>query len=546
MVSSSPIETGSDSRLTAAPKPVTIRTYALSFLLMLAMLAPTLLYPIGRDTSNYLYVARTIAHGGVPYRDSWEIKPPGIFILLAPVTRLFPGPSLVWGAHLADIAVCGAVGVLLIQLANAYGTPAAGWAAAAWYATFYLEGGYGNLVETEGWANPAALATILLCLRAIAPNRRDADRNLLWAGMLAGVATLVKFTMLPPLAPFILLALWRRHNLRAIAAFIAGFAIPLAATFLWLHWCGAWPAYLDSQRHFVVAYIAWGAAPPVLHFTLLLQFVLSFVAWLWLPSVFFVVALRSRNWPAQLKLPTLTALGLTLVAIWVQQKCILYYWQAFLPLTCLLVALGSLELMRVARVPARRQAAIAVLIALAWHAYRYVPEYALAARYATGSLNSNDWWAHFPLPGEIDPVGKAYRAANYAARHTNRDDTILVFGWEPIIYFLSDRPAPNPFFWNPPVVSNYANPLWRDQFLRDLRARPPRLVLLRHGDSSTWTGGSPGESYALFRGSPPLEAWLTANYHLARDDAGFAYFALNDSGASQFRPSENIVRNPSK
>jgi hypothetical protein len=102
---------------------------------------------------------------------------------------------------------------------------------------------------------------------------------------------------------------------------------------------------------------------------------------------------------------------------------------------------------------------------------------------------------------------------------------------------LTGRSAPDRFFWNPPVVSNYAPVGWRTEFVRDLQTRPPRLILLRHGDDSTWMGGSPGDSCALFRGSPPLETLLESRYHFDRDDGGFAYFARNDIGVAPLKPS---------
>ena len=508
----------------AADKPITARTFLQAFALALLLLAPTLWYPVGRDTANFLYVARVMAHGGTLYRDAWEIKPPGIFLAFSVLTRTCDGAALVPFAHIVDIALCGIVGLLLAQLAGAFGVAEAGWAAAAWYASFYLEGGFGNLAETESWANPAALGATLLCLRVASPQSRHNERILFCAGILAAVAALVKFTMLAPLLPFVVLALWRCRSLRATAWFAGGFAIAFAIAILWLRWSGAWPAYEDIQRHFVVPYVAYSSAPFGPHFAMLLRFVKWYGIVLWMPTLLGVAALGSRGWPAKFKCASLASLALCVLAIWIQQKCIFYYWEALFPVAGLLAAIGSVKSMRLARMPSQWLAPAALLLAMGWHAYRNYPEYILAARHATGGISAAQWWAHFSLPGEDDPVGKAYDAAAYVSAHTNPDDSILVYGFESTIYIVSNRHAPSRFFFNPPVVSNYAPDAWRYEFLHDLEARPPKLILLRHGDSSEWIGGAPGDSCALFLGSEPQRAWLDANYRLAQDDSGFAIY----------------------
>src|SRR5690349_1844170 len=48
-----------------------------------------LLYSFGRDQGIYAVVADTILDGGMPYRDAWDFKPPGIFLTYALAQGLF-------------------------------------------------------------------------------------------------------------------------------------------------------------------------------------------------------------------------------------------------------------------------------------------------------------------------------------------------------------------------------------------------------------------------------------------------------------------------
>src|ERR1043166_2581740 len=52
-------------------------------LLAAPLLAPSLWYPFGRDQGVFAYAGRVILRGGWPYRDVWDLKPPGIYYTYA-------------------------------------------------------------------------------------------------------------------------------------------------------------------------------------------------------------------------------------------------------------------------------------------------------------------------------------------------------------------------------------------------------------------------------------------------------------------------------
>jgi hypothetical protein len=140
--------------------------------LVALVLAPTLLFPYGRDQSVFAYVGSVIARGGMPYRDAWDLKPPGIYLLYAFLASLCPddGKYLMLWVRAADVGIAAATGVLLTLLARRWGREETGWAAAAWYAALYLHGGhwhrgFWSMAQAEAWANPLALGAIYCGLR---------------------------------------------------------------------------------------------------------------------------------------------------------------------------------------------------------------------------------------------------------------------------------------------------------------------------------------------------------------------------------------------
>ena len=50
-----------------------------------ALLLPSLFYPLARDQGVFAYVGTLILKGGWPYRDVWEVKPPGIYYTYAAI-----------------------------------------------------------------------------------------------------------------------------------------------------------------------------------------------------------------------------------------------------------------------------------------------------------------------------------------------------------------------------------------------------------------------------------------------------------------------------
>src|SRR5882724_9164740 len=50
------------------------------------------MFKYGRDQGIYATVAATMLRGGMPYRDAWDFKPPGIYVIYALARAVF-GPG---------------------------------------------------------------------------------------------------------------------------------------------------------------------------------------------------------------------------------------------------------------------------------------------------------------------------------------------------------------------------------------------------------------------------------------------------------------------
>ncbi len=500
------------------------------------ILAPTLFYPPGRDQGVFAYVGRAIAHGGMPYRDAWDLKPPGIYLAYAGVVRAAEALHAPLGAALrgADFLLVALAAVLLVLLARRLGRPWAGPVAAAWYALLYLRGGFWNLSQAEAWANPLLLGAALLGLAA-AEDGIPLPLAGCAAGVLLAAAALLKWTAVLAVLPFVALPLWRRGGGRGswAAAVLAGAAVPLLMVAFWLRQGHAWEPYLEIQRGFVAPYARIGASGPGPRLARLFGYTSG---WLFktmaLPTAALLAgALAGTGWSRRARRLLLLSLGGAFLSVAAQDKYFGYHWQPLFPGFALLAAGGSLELGRRLLAARRKRSpepapagaddprssravvAFALLLAGGGALLLHGRAYWDAARHASGRLSRADWLQRFGPPGRGDFSYLADEwAAAYLRAHTRPGDRVLIWGFEPLVYLLAGRSAPDRFFFNVPLTVRFAPEAWRREFLDDLRRRPPERVLVLRNDRFPWASGRADDSAAQLAEWAELSRWLASRY----------------------------------
>jgi hypothetical protein len=182
------------------------------------------------DVAGIVYNARLFGAGRLPYLDSAEIKPPGAFLLFAPLLDL-GGMRAVWGAAIVwGAALSLATGLLAASVWN----PRAGPRATVLHAACAAVASDADINYSFWMATPFTLAAACACAAAGGAERRQ--RWLFAAsGFLALFAVSIKPSAWPLLAVFAVLigreALGRRFR-SAFAASLAGAGGALVAAAL--------------------------------------------------------------------------------------------------------------------------------------------------------------------------------------------------------------------------------------------------------------------------------------------------------------------------
>jgi hypothetical protein len=108
------------------------------------------------------------------------------------------------------------------------------------------------------------------------------------------------------------------------------------------------------------------------------------------------------------------------------------------------------------------------------------------------------------------------QAAEWLRRNTEPDDTIYIWGFEPVVYVMAQRRPASRYVYNVPQRSLWSGQYAaRDRLLSDLRAAAPAAVVIEEGDELPDVTGLIFDSRQTLSRFPELADWLNANYEPA-------------------------------
>ena len=491
-------------------------------LLAQLLLFPTLCFPLGRDQGVFTYVAQVMLRGGLPYRDVWEIKPPGIYLVYAGLVKVF-GPDPVW-LHVVDVVLAAVTAFALYRWVAPRWGVVAGTVAGIWLPALYLGGTYWSLAQAESFANPLLLGCIGACTMTVAAcERRPATGWLVLAGTLAGTTVVLKTTAIAPVLPFLAWAAWNWRpeesrwpaRFRAAAMLAVAVLAPVMLAVAWMRATGCLDDYIDIQRSFVAGYTRISGIPfrrwHVLDPLFLPAWALGAV------GLIVVLVRRRQPWDGLLAAWFIAALA----GVWVQRKFFGYHWTPVLPPLVALAGIGldvalqgvaRVRPLRALRVP-RLGVAVGTLLALGWALGAQWHHYRAAVAFLEGKLPREQYLARFgrPFAGDYSALADQW-VAEHLREHTRPNDPVFIWGFEPLIYVLANRRPPTRFAFNQPLTTPGTPDSWREELLRDLQQRPPEVFIVAEKDAIPHASGLTEDSATLLPRFPALLQFLKTNY----------------------------------
>lgn len=165
----------------------------------------------GYDTGVYLGASIRLVHGVLPYRDFALMHPPGIALLLSPASALAPligTSSVLVLARVLTIATMGLNCLMVARLLRSRGQLAS--LVGGCFLALYSDGAASDtVVMLEPFLVAFTLASLLVLTSdgAVVSGRR-----VTWAGVLMGIAGVIKIWAVFPFAVVTLALLWRHRS----------------------------------------------------------------------------------------------------------------------------------------------------------------------------------------------------------------------------------------------------------------------------------------------------------------------------------------------
>ncbi len=424
------------------------------WLAALTIALPSLAYPLGRDQGVYFYVAREwLNHGSIPYRDLFDHKPPGIYVIYALAIALFR--SHVWGIRVMEMAALGGSAWLATRLTKPRDgvAPSAAFVALFGSCLYFGVLNFWDTAQCELWCVTTALAAAYCA-------QRSGWRWVAASGALFAFTVLIKLPAVFFGLPIFALV-WAENaerRARVLTWLVAGAAVVAAFAVYF----GAHGALGQATDIIFRANVYYASHEHVDGFSDGVTRVLD-VFRLFMPlSLVLVYALGGLpffNKRAELRADRRRVLlwsAAALVGVVAQLKLYNFHFVLMLAPALLAGALVSraLEVWAVergsslGRVRAILGANVLVLFALSWPGeHMWFATARDVALVEVGARPRQEMLAHFTLPYADFDEGANEQVALWIQANSSPLDVVCVRRFEPEIYALSDRSCSSPFFW---------------------------------------------------------------------------------------------------
>lgn len=424
----------------------------------------SLTYPFGWDQGLFAWAGNVVAHGGLPYRDAWDVKGPLVHYIYA-FAQLAFGVHL-WSIRIVDLAFLTTAALAIMRVMTVLiDRRTARWSA-LFFVLWYASHSFWHTAQPDGWAG----MMVMVAAAPVVGAGRPRAAHFVALGVTIGLATLTKplhaAMLLPPFA-VVFFADTTARRLRATAALLGGWLAPLALTALWFAANGALGELVRVHLRDAAYYAAAtgsGRLQGIVN-DLLTRRVLSvglplgvYGAWvLW--KLDRTAAILFGGWAA-------IAIGIVIA----QDRFFAYHWLPFLPPAVVLGAVGAREL--------RKQVPIfAALLVGVLFVHAVAPIGLEEARFASWIAGRSSRDAYYD--GYGPEPGSDIRAANWLRQQPPGD--VFLFGWNAAVPWIADRHVVSRFGYSLPLLLNGAPGVrakYRDEALAAIDTERPRYVIV--------------------------------------------------------------------
>jgi hypothetical protein len=129
--------------------------------------------------------------------------------------------------------------------------------------------------------------------------------------------------------------------------------------------------------------------------------------------------------------------------------------------------------------------------------------------------------ADFSLSANMD-------TAAFISDNTRKDDEIYIWGFEPLVYVLSERKCVSRFIYNVSLFWPWVTKEYKTEFMETLRKKRPKYFLVLRNDELPWVSGLYDDSEKALKNYSELNLFVTQNYIYDREIEDFIILRVRD------------------
>jgi hypothetical protein len=495
----------------------------------------SLTYPFGRDQGIYAYIGKLLLEGKIQYKYAFDLKPPGVHYLFA-LAQSVAGESM-FSMRVFDIVWQSITGfVLFIITYNMMGSKLAGLLSSFIYIFLYYRLDYWHTLQADGFLNlPFSLCVLLL----ITSGASGSGLKILFSGILFAVTILFKYTIIIFL-PFLFLIFLLKHKksisngLRNCGYFLLGFCLIVIVVLGLYYLTGSLEHFLNIQFVQIPLYAHIGYSTESFNFILANTFRLFFGS-VYSPLIIFsMIMLVYFFWKKGAEYHNLILLSWmlgSLANLILQWKFFVYHFLVLVPP----FAVGTASLLSTIskaknrkHIPFLYTLAAVFGIAYILIAFRpYLGSYDNLISYLNGAKSLEQLYI---LNGTTSDsafmIRNTLTAVEYVKMNTNESDGIYVWGFDPLVYYLSGRKCVSRFIYNYPLYWKGNNSDFRAEFLGEINSNKPRLILVSEKDPLYFISGYHEDSKQILARFTEFHEFLDKNYTLDTKFDNFNFYRL--------------------
>lgn len=491
------------------------------------------MYPFGRDQGIYAYAGNMLLHGKIDYKYVFDLKPPGVHYAFA-LSEFFLGSPMI-SFRIFDLIWQVLTAMVIFIIAHRFTrSQKISLIAPLLYLFLYYRYDYWHTLQADGLLNLPFALSILFLFKI---QTDDSRKFWLISGICFAITILFKYTLIIFL-PLILVCffIYRREEdsfkKYGVIYYLIGFSVVLIIITLFYIFNKASNEFFDIIFKQIPHYSKIGIETTETSFILNQIFGLFFSS-IYSPLIIFAVVTsffifydKKGNLQFSILLTWLVSVLINLIIQW---KFFYYHFLVIIPPLSVFASLFFYNLyVKFKEINKFIYAAILMIFLCGYFAIGfkpYITNYIHLFSLINGKQNLHSLYIEKGFTSDSAfMIQNTLEAVDIVKASTYENDKIFVWGFDPVVYYLSGRESCSRFIYNYPLFWKGDNSVFRSELIQDLRNCEPKLILVSLGDPLYYISGYHEDSNLMLKRFPELKSYIDSGYIFVKETDKFLIY----------------------